>query len=213
MYVKKAQILLGVLLLMAISCYGARLLWWTTGSQASTGGSNTGTTMGQSIIGRQYDGTTTYGFWWNQPEPVICVLIDEENWFVDSVDIMETVTMINEETIRVSNCGNCHQNYGLEYIESSPLIWNIGYSSGANRFVMRAKFLERFETPSGFDHSRDYIKDVVSWAHGVSFGEDGFDVPSGDDRTMWLQFISPDNSTLYGANTITITLYCQVNLH
>ncbi len=191
--------------------YGARLSWWTAGCGAGTGAENTGFTAGQTVVGQQDEGT--YGFWWDQPEPILCISIDTDTWDLDSVDILEAISMMSGEQITVNNCGNCHENYGLVFNNSSPLSWDIGYSPESDRFVIRAKITEETIAPVGYDHSRDYIKDIVTWAHGVSFGTDGFAVPPGQDRYLWLQFVAPDFSDEYGENQLSIILSCQIYLY
>ena len=200
------------LFLLIISCnlFAARLLWWTTGSGAS--GAEEGTTVGQAFIGDQVI-SKSYGYWVDNIEPILCVSIATDIWDIDSTNIGETISMIEGEEIIVTNCGNCHENYGLTFEDSSPLLWEISYAPAGDRFVLRARFSDTSDVPAAYDHSRDFIKDIVTWAHGFSFGDAGYAIPVGETRRLWLQYVSPASADIYGGNQITITLYCQLNIH
>lgn len=191
--------------------------WFVFGSSGSLDDDFAyGTTTGQVAIGgirgRYEIGNSTTGYWYNQLIPEICLEIDTEDWYMDSISVDETRSMISGEQITVFNCGNCNQNYGLEFIESSPLLWTAGYSNSLERFILRAVFTQEIIPPTVYDASNDFIKDILTWSHGREFGEEGYNVPASLNRYLWFQFVSPTGSEIYGENQLTIMLYCQANM-
>ncbi len=210
------HIWLFVLIIIIVgTCFPYRMFWWTVTPGGDVGDDETGTTLGQAAIGSVRGtsdlGDGSYGFWYEGFEPVVCFEITHDTWDLDSIDNLETRTMTPGEEIAVTNCGNCHLNFGINFVDSDPLDWTWGYSAGNDKFVLRASFTDLPTSPT-FDPTRDYIKDIITWATDDIFGPLGQDFGFEEDLNLWLQFYSPGRSTLYGGNTITILLQAQANL-
>ncbi len=207
-----------MLLLVASVCFPYQMFWWTVTPGGDVGEDETGTTLGQAAIGYVAGSTDmgdgSYGFWYEGFEPYVCFEISTYDWDLDSADILETRTMVPGEEMTITNCGNCHLNFGLKFVDSAPLDWAWGYSSGPDKFVLRASFTDLPTAPTFFDPTRDYIKDIVTWATSDNFGPLGEDFDlSGSLLDLCLQCHCPSSSTLYETdNIVTILLQAQANL-
>ncbi len=203
-----------LLLLMILSLFAYKNDWWVISPSGVTDENATGNTAGQPAVG---DVTSlfhsgSYGFWYDQMDPFICFEISTLEWFIDSISVSESRSMIHGEQMELTNCGNCHIGFGLRVIDSSPIVWAHGYAIGDERFVLRARFVEGDVAPTLYDFSRDYVSDVVKWASPSLFGPDGFDFSFVDELNLWLQFVAPTDSELWGDNTITMELSARANL-
>lgn len=207
-----------ILIILVTTGFSYRMFWWTITPGGDIDEDNTGTTVGQAAIGLVYGVETretgSYGFWYQGFEPIVCFNISRDFWDVDTVEILTTTGMDLGEQINITNCGNCHLNFGLKFIASDPLPWTWGYSAGPSKFVLRAQFTDADIPPIGFDATHDYINDIVTWATSETFGDLGFGFPiSGSLLNLWLQLYSPGSSSVYNdVNTITILIQAQANL-
>jgi hypothetical protein len=114
--------------------------------------------------------------------------------------------------IMIENTGNCHINFGLQFIETSPYDWSIGYNPSYERFVLRAQFTKTEIAPSDYDHVRDFMRDVITWAGEDAFGKPGKDLSLDATRWLWFEFLSPIGSEFYGANELSLQLVGRANI-
>lgn len=139
-------------------------------------------------------------------------------WQLDTVEIVNTVTMETEDMFHIQNTGNVPLDFGLAVVGVTDHMWTPGHASEDNRFVLRARFNDDTSPPTVFSMSRDYIRDAVSWAsEGVSgtFGPGGVNVRPSEDygppestENLWMQFIAPSLSDAYDIE-MQIIVYMQ----
>ena len=169
-----------------------------------------GFTIGQTAIG-QVSGTGSidegnYGFWNDMLDSIdICFTVIDSFWNIDSIELSEIHSMVDRGFISITNCGNCHLTFGLDFLGDS-LGWDIGTYSGPNKFTLRAQFNEDTLAPLGYDAHLDFIKDVVTWSSDIVFGPGGYDIAVEDFVHLWFCFLAPSTSTTFGNNKITIGL-------
>ncbi|MBN2543228.1 hypothetical protein JXI42_10220 [bacterium] len=191
-------------------------LFWKCISSSGFIQENRGVTLGQTATDKVGGGTEfytgSYGFWYLDFIPEVCLNVTPDSWEIDTVNLMETITMATGEQLLVENCSNCHINLGFEFVNSLILPWNIGSLPGTNRFVIRAHFTESLTPPSVYDPGLDFISDAIVWADGERFGYAGYDVNILQSVYLWLQFISPTESSSYGENEVLINILGQTNL-
>lgn len=204
------------ILLIIVSLFGYRNNWWCIPSAGYIESPEDGASAGQTAIGDVLAGHSldegTYGFWHEAMLPTICFEIDHDTWELDTIDVLETVTMEDEDGFIITNCGNCHLGFGLRIVSSAPLLWEHGYIADINKYVMRAQFTEEAIAPDTYDIVRDYIKDVINWASDDNFGPGGYDFAYSEPHHLFLQFQGPSHSDTWDANTITIELTARANL-
>ena len=176
----------------------------TSGGFISEGDNFYGFSAGQASQAHVYTAegdTATYGYWHKTWEPMICVsVLPDSVWDVrddiypDTIPNNYTVTMLDGDNITVSNCGNCAIDLGLRFLRADPDSIAVGYSSGANRAVIRARFRDDDECPIVYDRTRDWIKNVLTWASsGVSgvFGYSGVNLATNETMNLWFQLVTP----------------------
>jgi len=145
----------------------------------------------------------------------------------DLVTSGETRTMDMQDSIKIYNFSNVNVDFGL-YIDEiydttdgwiSDTIWEPGYSSAYNRFVLRARFDDSHEPPSVWWAFRDFIDISTVWASSdPSFsifgpgGENVGHIPPNHTEMLWLQFIAPEFCDKQ-ENTRCITLIIQAKIH
>ena len=211
----RTLITLGILLLVLLMSSPARAdrcFWWTIGSGGDIrdGRSVGGVTLGQTAIGpvTESDGDSigNYGFWNNFFDSLdICFTLSEDSWPLDTLRLSETVSMADSEYILVSNCGNCHLSFGLEFT-GDILGWSSGSWADINRFGLYARFNEDGACPAIFDSPLDFVKNLITWASPEIFGPSGNDLGIDDSYFLWFKFCSPTRSDTYGDNTIVVEI-------
>lgn len=203
-----------ILLAIALPVSAYKNNWWVISPTGSTDEFGQGNTAGQTFTGSVSGGSHqgTYGFWTAEMTPIICFTASRDDWDLDSIDVLEARSMVYGEQIELTNCGNCHLCFGLRTMYTTPIIWASGYTIGDAKYVLRARFTDEPIPPVVYDMSRDYISDIVKWASPVFYGGMGNDFNLSDERFLWLQFIAPNNSEIWGDNTIVIELSARVNL-
>ncbi|MFP4459735.1 MAG: hypothetical protein ACLFSQ_09130 [Candidatus Zixiibacteriota bacterium] len=223
MNIQKTQFswgLIFLLLLFSSIGLGYRCYWYVISPGGDIGLENTGTTAGQAAIGNVSGsasyGEGTYGFWYKDFDPVICFEIDHTIWDLDTADVSATRAMIEGDQFELSNCGNCHLTFSLEWVETSPAPWVYGYGNGIDKFVTRARFTEDLAVPAVYDPARDYITDTPSWSSEDKFGPAGYDLTIDDIEYLWLEFLAPQGSSEESyydiVNEITYRLEARANL-
>ncbi len=194
-----------------------RCFWWTIAPSAevfdSLGEVKRGATVGQTAIGpvsgRDAIEGGNYGFWNDLFENIdLCFTTVERFWDAGEADIFEFVSMEEEEFVYITNCGNCHIRFGLQYIENS-LGWILGVSPERNRFSYRARFTENDDPPVVYSPTMDFIKDIVTWSSPTIFGPGGYDVPINGFVYLWFQLLTPMAPCAYGANIITTRVWAK----
>ncbi|MBN1756102.1 hypothetical protein JW877_07830 [bacterium] len=111
----------------------------------------------------------------------------------------------DDQPFVLTNNGTVPLDWGLSiiFIEDP---WGSGYSPDTNQFVIRARFNTSDEEPGEFVPLDDYITDVTKWADLSIFGPNGYNIPAAGEpsnwNSLWLQFIAPTISTVYGPGNI-----------
>mgnify|MGYP001373340291 CR=1 FL=1 len=203
-----------ILLVFTLPVSAYKNNWWAISPTGSTDEFGQGNTAGQTFTGSVSEGAHqgTYGFWTEEMMPIVCFTASRDTWDLDSIDVLEARSMVYGEQIELTNCGNCHLCFGLSTIYTTPTTWASGYTTGDNRYVLRARFTDSPVPPVVYDMSRDYISDAIKWASPVFFGGAGNDFDLSDEQFLWLQFVAPNTSEEWGDNNIVIELLARVNL-
>lgn len=186
-------------MLILSALYGQTCYWHSFGSGGQSGLDN-GSTIGQAMVAHFAHGgdSISYGFWEVPWDPIICISLDNYSWhicdetFADTTDLGETVNMLPEDVITISNCSNCMIDYGMYWNSEDPSsVIQIGYTPREDRGVIRAQIRDDFESPIVYSGIYDYMKSSVSWADNDVFGPNGYNVNSGEMTSLWFQFIAP----------------------
>ncbi len=140
-----------------------------------------------------------------------------QNLAVDvSGDIaLGTIGFGNEVTsnnpVIVTNTGDVAERFFLSHI--SPPVWtpvqSIPLTPGINSYVLRALFNDTKPQDSDFSESEaDIVKDYPVGASIVNYAgnQDGSNVDAGDVRLLWINFRSPNPSTVFDLQTIILVI-------
>ncbi len=165
----------------------------------SGGSSDIGYSLGQTTQGNAtaLGDSATFGYWHPDWEPVICVTLPIDTWFVsdessgDTIPVGSTVTMISDDMLTAINCGNAPVDLGLRYVDSDVDSFTVGYYPGYNKGVIRAQLRDDEIRPLVYDTARDYLKNVITWATADIFGSGGFEIGVDESENLWFQFASP----------------------
>jgi len=139
---------------------------------------------------------------YNVDTVILAYSLSVDEWFVDSVHVLETRVMEAGDMIRLTNDGNIPLDFGMQMVD--PGLWTPGFVSGFDRFVLRIQFNDDMVPPTSFSFSRDYIKEELTWATNGTYGNFGVGgenvLPppyATPDRTenIWMQWVSPTGST------------------
>ncbi|MCD6531839.1 hypothetical protein J7K99_05320, partial [bacterium] len=128
----------------------------------------------------------------------LAVCIENDTVDFDTLGSTETKTTTYSMAPVVTNCGNMALDYGLSVYDPDS-VWFPGYIVDANVFTLRARFedISRVSTPV-FIPLDDWVKFSRTWADDEQFGPLGYNVPEGESQRLWLQFIAPTRSSVYG---------------
>lgn len=137
---------------------------------------------------------------------------DSVVWVVnsgDSVGVGEVFTMTPVDSIKVYNMSTVNIDLGLnietiydttdDWVEDPH--WSPHFWQDLDRFVLMAQFNDDPEPPVVWQRNYDYIDYSLTWAKNTPdriFGPGGADIgdrTSDNTELLWLQFISPTNST------------------
>ncbi|HHS50606.1 MAG TPA: hypothetical protein ENN07_05770 [candidate division Zixibacteria bacterium] len=192
-----------------------RVFWWTVSSSGEIidrGSIKRGITLGQTAIGPVSGESLSamYGFWNDMFDSLnVCIEIVEPLWVVGPTDLFQIISMLEEDVIAITNCGNCRLSLGLSFADDDGFGWSIGQAQGINRFVLRAQFSEDEEPPLLFHPVRDFIKETPTWATDLIFGPMGDNLMINRQLNLWLQFVAPELSSNYGEVRLTISLLAK----
>jgi len=170
---KKLVIIVFSLALVACSTYAEKCFWWTVSSCGDIwlddSLNNNGFTVGQVSAGPVasfYDSVlANYGFW-NDFLADIELCFDLKTafddtmtwWSAGTLSLAETRTMSLTDSIVITNCGNCHVNFGLVVDSVFPGEWNPHFWADRDRFVLRAKFTNDPVVPMSFSTATCNLK-------------------------------------------------------
>ena len=173
---KKLVIIVFSLALLACSAYAQKCFWWTVSSCGDVwlddSLNNNGFTVGQVSAGPVasfYDSVlANYGFW-NDFLADIELCFDlttafEDTmiwWSAGTLSLAETRTMSLADSIVITNCGNCHVNFGLAVDSVFPGEWNPHFWADRDRFVLRAKFTNDPVVPMSFSTANCNLKSLL----------------------------------------------------
>lgn len=154
---------------------------------------------------------------------------DSVVWLVndgDSVGLAAVYTLTSDDSIKVYNLSTVNVDLGLNVdaiIDTTDLwvidpYWSPHYWEDLDRFVLMAQFNDATEPPIVWERGRDYIDYSLTWAEntpGRIFGTGGEnieDVTGNNTEMIWLQFITPTQST-NPTNTRCIVLKMSAKPH
>lgn len=201
-------------LIIPLKSYSYSSFWNNLGSgEMSEGtGSSLGQTANMRVAGRDDIGDGTYGFWQPNTIPQICFSITPNSWDIDTINLGDTKSMTIGEQMMIFNCGNCKVDFGLVYIECTPIDWGTGVWPDRDIFAMRARFTREESPPSLYHALFDFVSGEIIWANSINYGTNGKDVNPMNSRYLWFQFTAPTISTSFGDNTIHVDLLARINL-
>ena len=143
---------------------------------------------------------------------ILAVCVDTTVIDFGIVHLNEVVTTDSSQMIRVQNCGDIASTWGL-YVSDAGATWTAGIGPALNRFVLRGVFNNEVVTPPPiFNPVYDYIRSSIFWASDDYYGASGWNIPPSEERSMWLQFHAPTNSTTFTNERIILTIQAKVYL-
>ncbi|MFP4459452.1 MAG: hypothetical protein ACLFSQ_07685 [Candidatus Zixiibacteriota bacterium] len=171
-------------------------------------------TIGQAITGnlREIEDPSNLGFWYKSIPALLAFSISDSIWELDTICAIETSTMSGRDRFVISNDGNFYLDLGIRYEGSDTADWAISSSPGYDRITIRAQFTGDDRAPSVYNSITDCLNDEIKWSDSEAFGDYGHNIPPGRSTKLWLQFLTPDFSSYWGENTITLTLHGQYHL-
>ena len=206
---KKLVIILFSLALVACSTYAQKCFWWTVSSSGDVwteSDSINGFTVGQVSAGPVADEDSSlianYGFWNDfLHDLTLCFDIrtsygDTLTWWnAGTLSYAETRTMSISDSIVITNCGDCHVNFGLAVDSVYPGEWSPNFWVDNDRFVLRGSFTDEADVPISFDRVEDYLKISNTWATPEKFGPEGHDMGLNEQYYLWFQLMMPTGSS------------------
>lgn len=132
-----------------------------------------------------------------------------------ALGIVEANTVHQSTAFEVTNSGDGVETFTLQ-IGQEAQSWNAGSSNGSETYVLKGLFgdlADSAPTGSKFD-TNDVISGTEVNAGSTTFGDatltaTGQDVPSSGQRTLWLQFTAPADTSENGGQTVGITVGAQ----
>ncbi|MBN2541556.1 hypothetical protein JXI42_01715 [bacterium] len=211
----KYYIMIFLLFLSYSNVSANRVFWWTVVPSADiTDSGGYGVSLGQTAIGPVLSDTLegNYGFWYEGFEPTICFYLSDSIWNIDSISLCETRIMEAGEEILITNCGNCHLNFGLYFMGADSGGWECGYTIDVNKFVLRGCFTRIGFPPTRFQPENDLIKASMRWANHNIFGSHGYNLFINNSFALWFEFTAPSRSSHFGHNIINVALFARTVL-
>jgi hypothetical protein len=133
---------------------------------------------------------------------------DSLYWSIpESLDLMESAIMPQNDSIKVYNMGNVPAEMGLGVAVTINItagwildtLWQPSFYAGNHRFVLLARF-DRVSSspPLVWSPVNDYLKTTNTWATATHLGPSGFNIrPAGlasSTDMLWLKFTAPSRA-------------------
>lgn len=158
---------------------------------------------------------------YNQDTAVLWIVLapaDPFEWHIDTLAPGETKAMGMSDSLKVVNVGNVPCDLGLYVQAVVPPGWTPAYYTGSDKFTLLAEFTDDMMPPTTFVPIRDYVKSTLTWADEETFGPGGFNVlpppyvaPDSEDH-LWLKFIAPTYTTVFGEVRITLQVVAKYHM-
>jgi len=147
---------------------------------------------------------------YNPVEVNLAICLDADYIDFDTVTFCEVLVTDSSQMIRVSNCGDIAATWGL-YISFPGIAWTPGVAPALNKYVVRTVFNnEVVAPPIAFDPIQDYVRSSILWSSPTTYGPGGWNVAPEVEQSMWVQFLSPLNSTYFSNQRIVLTIRAKV---
>ncbi|MEW6557166.1 MAG: right-handed parallel beta-helix repeat-containing protein [Elusimicrobiota bacterium] len=116
-------------------------------------------------------------------------------------------SVISDSSATITNNGDVNATYQIKL--STPPGWTAGTTAGIDQFVFYVIVSSAEPSPSDFG-SEDIVSTTAQTATNTVFAgpttENGVNVPPGEKRYMWTQFLAPTKTTTETQQGITITI-------
>jgi len=138
--------------------------------------------------------------------------------------VPEGSSVVASNSIEVQNDGNDTEDFSLQITSYPSGVWSVKETSGdpgADEFKLYALYDSNGQVPDGdtLDAS-DYDENDLILASSARNATDGYfdsgdesadEVPSGQSRHLWFMFKSPNPSSDYTQQSITVTVSASVD--
>lgn len=149
--------------------------------------------------------------------PVLSISVNPKLWGIGSTAVNSVITMSQASKIAVTNDGSGPETFELKVV--NPAGWTSSATPGTETYVLSGLFCNSSDIPTAANFNQDastedIIGTVSKKATNTIFGysqgtANGVAVPSGQNRSLYLQFKSPTATQRTDEQNISVIVSCQ----